>query len=243
MEKRILIQLVATLVLGVVLTSAAMTQAGLEPNRATERANPPEARGTPNRPLEKQAVPSLGTWLRLNVVDQRVYVTDTLKNPLEENWSECRFKSVGLLSDKEALDCVRGRLKDKGSLPIRIDVLYRQASNSVAEDLRGAIIKLVYEYKCERQAEVRFDPLTWIGSGTSTIFLREGAMRTLYPRSVRRPDGATGRLATGRIDPNDLKQHILWRLLHPGNVPLAFRIEYDEASARLAKHVADTVKA
>lgn len=215
----------------------------LESKPATERANPPEAGVTPRRPLEKQAVPSLNTWLRLNVIDQRVYVTDTVGRPFIDNWSEYRFKSVGLLSDKETLDHVRERLKDKGSLPIRIDVLYTRESSGVAEGLRGAIVKLAYENNREMQTEVRFSQLTWIGSGTSTIFLRGGKMRTLYPRSVQRPDGAPGRLTTGRIDPNDLKQHIVWRLMYPGNVPLTFRIEYDEASANRAKQVADTVKA
>jgi hypothetical protein len=198
---------------------------------------------TPRHPFAKQEVRSLNTWLRLNVVDQRVYVTDTVHKPFVENWSECRFKPLGLLSDQETLAQVRGRLQDKASLPIRIDVLYTSASRDVAEGLRDAIVKLAYENNCEMQTEVRFDPLTWIGSGTATIFLREGKMTTLYPRSVGRPDGATGRLTTGRIDANDLKQHILWRLLHPGNVPLTYSIEYDEASAKQAKQVADTVKA
>ncbi len=229
MAKRICIPLAAALVFWMVPTAASPAQ---------------EATGVPpKRPFERQEVRSLNTWLRLNVVDQRVYVTETLNKPLVENWSECRFKPLGLLSDQETLAQVRGRLQDKRSLPIRIDVLYTSDSREAAEGLRDAIVKLVYENKCEARTEVRCDPLTWIGSGTATIFLREGKMTTLYPRSVGRPDGATGRLTTGRIDPNDLKQHILWRLLHPGNVPLTYCIEYDEASAKQAKQVADTVKA
>jgi len=224
-------------------TGTPVAKAELESKPPTKKVNPPEAGITPKRPLEKQAVPSLNTWLRLNVIDQRVYVTDTVGKPFIDNWSECRFKSMGLLSDQETLDHVRERLKDKGSLPIRIDILYTRESSSAAEGLRGAIVKLAYENNCEMQTEVRFTLLTWIGSGTSIIFLRGGEMRTLYPRSVQRPDGAPGRLATGRIDPNDLQQHIVWRLMYPGNVPLTFRIEYDEASANRAKQVADTVKA
>jgi hypothetical protein len=44
------------------------------------------------------------------------------------------------------------------------------------------------------------------------------------------------------VEPNDLEQHVLWRLSYPGNVPLRLRIEYDQASAAPARQVAETVK-
>ena len=94
------------------------------------------------------------------------------------------------------------------------------------------------------EAEVRLDLSAFIGTGTCTYYLRGGEIRTFYPRPLRRPDNTRShRLATGRVDPNDLEQHILWRLTYPGNVPLKFQIEYDETSTKLAKQVADMMKA
>jgi hypothetical protein len=135
-------------------------------------------------------------------------------------------------------------LANKGSLPIRIDIHQTAATARAAEGLRAAVIKLVYEAGAEMDAEVRLEQGFNIGTGTCTFYLRGGEMWTLYPRPMRRPDNdRSTRLATGRVEPKDLEQHILWRLLRPGNVPLKFQIDYDEASTQLAKQVADTAKA
>ena len=40
----------------------------------------------------------------------------------------------------------------------------------------------------------------------------------------------------------DLDQHIMWRLMFPGNLPFRFQIEHDKASAELAEHIADRVR-
>ncbi len=221
-----------------------LAKAELEAKRTTELANLRETMGViPRFPLEKKPVESLNTWLRLTVVDQRAYVTDAL-TPLINDWAEWRAKSLGLLSEKETLDYIRGRLANKGNLPIRIDIHQTAATARAAEGLRAAVIKLVYEAKAEMEAEVRLEQNLNIGTGTCTYYLRKGEMWALYPRPVRRPDNdRSTRLGTGRVEPKDLEQHILWRLLHPGNVPLKFQIDYDEASTQLAKQVADTAKA
>jgi hypothetical protein len=104
-------------------------------------------------------------------------------------------------------------------------------------------VSLARETNADMGTEVRLEPTTWVGSGESTFFLREGRIRTLYSLPVRRPDGGAKNLASGLVDPNDVEQHILWRLTKPKNVPLTFRIEYDEASAALARQVADKAKA
>ena len=59
---------------------------------------------------------------------------------------------------------------------------------------------------------------------------------------MKRPDGGPKPLITGLVNPNDIEQHILWRLTMPKNVPLKFRIEHDETSALLAKQVAEMCK-
>ncbi len=221
-----------------------LAKAELESKRTTELANLRETMGVvPRFPLETKPVETLNAWLRLKVIDQRVYVTDAL-TPFLTDWAEGRAKSLGLLSAKETLDHLRSRLADKANLPIRIDIHQTAATARAAEGLRAAVIKLVYEAGVEMEAEVRLEQSASIGTGTCTYYLRKGEMWALYPRPVRRPDNERStRLATGRVDPKDLEQHVLWRLLHPGNVPLKFQIEYDEASAELAKQVADTTKA
>jgi hypothetical protein len=44
------------------------------------------------------------------------------------------------------------------------------------------------------------------------------------------------------VEPNDLEQHVLWRLTYPGNVPIRLRVEYDQASAPLARRVGEMIK-
>ena len=218
MKKRILTQLVSVLVLGVGLTAPAWAQ------------------------FAKQPVKNLNAWVSLQVLDQQVVVLDVLK-PFSEYWAMARHQVAGLLSEKETLDHVQGRLTDKNSRPIRVDIYYKPETNRAAEDLRNQIMSLAKEAHAEMETEVRLEAVTWVGSGTSTFYLREGKIRALYPDPVKRPDGGPYLFASGLVEPNDIEQHILWRLTKPKNVPVTFLVEYDEASATLARRIADTAKA
>ncbi|MFH1718715.1 MAG: hypothetical protein ABIF19_15270, partial [Planctomycetota bacterium] len=144
-----------------------------------------------------------------------------------------------------ALDCVRERLQNKANMPIRIVLYHTAAMRSSANDLRSKVISLARETNCQMEAEVSLKLIDEAGSGVSTFFLRGGTISTLHAGGapLKRPDGASKPLVTGVVEPNELVQHIQWRLLHPGNVPLKFRIEHDEASAELARQTADKVRA
>jgi len=151
-----------------------------------------------------------------------------------------------MLSKTEVLDFVRERLQDKTNLPIRIYLHHTAAMRSSAEDLCGKIISLIREANCQMEAEVSLKPITWdVGSGESTFFIREGTISTLYmgvgPK--RRPDGGSTWIVTGEVELKDLNQHILWRLTHPGLIPLRYRVEHDETSAKLARQTADRIRA
>ncbi|MHC4517394.1 MAG: hypothetical protein ACYTAS_02290, partial [Planctomycetota bacterium] len=50
------------------------------------------------------------------------------------------------------------------------------------------------------------------------------------------------KIATGLVEPHDLDQHILWRLTMPKNLPLTFRIEYDQAGFGQAQRIAEEVR-
>lgn len=215
----------------------------LEAKQMTELANLRELMGiTPRHAFEKQPIETLNAQISLQVIGERVYVLNAQK-PFEYWWAKRRWKSVGLLSEKETLDYIRGKLKDKDSLPIRFHIHYNPETKSASESLRSKIISMARETNSQMHTEVRLEQMESVGSGTSTFFIREGTIRTLYPHPVRRPDRGPEPLTTGLVEPNDLEQHILWRLLMPGNVPLTFRIEYDEASASMARQVAETAKA
>jgi len=219
-----------------------LAKAELEAKRTTELASLREVMGViPRFPFERKPEEALNAWLHLNVIDQRVYVTDTLR-PFLPDWGDWRFDAVGVLSGQETLDYVRGRFADKDNLPIRIDIRYTGATAGLGEELRKGIVATAVEANAQMETDVRTVLMNWVGNGTSTYYLRSGEIRTLYPRSVRRPDRAPRRLATGQVDPNDLEQHILWRLTFPGNVPLTFRIEYDLASAELAHRVGEEAR-
>lgn len=188
------------------------------------------------------ATASLNAWVKLHVLGDRMVVLETLKR-FSDSWVPARHKVVGSWSEKETLDYLQGRLKDKDSLPIRIQMYYLPQAKDAAANLRQKIFALAREAKADRDTEVRLELSVWMGSGESPFYIRAGEIRTFYPRPVPRPDGGRRWLTNGLVDPNDLEQHILWRLTMPKCVPLTFRIEYDEASYALAKQVADTAKA
>jgi hypothetical protein len=210
----------------------------------TEVANLRKVMGiTPRHPFDKQPMEILNTWFHLHVLDRGVHALDSLK-PFEEHWNRWRLKSSGLLSEVEALDFVRERLQNKTNLPIRIDLHYTAAMRRSAEDLRRKIVSLISEADCQMEAEVNLKPITWdVGSGESTFFVREGTITTFYKGAWPkvRPDG--GEIVTGVVEPNDLDQHILWRLTHPGLIPLKYRVEHDEASVEPARQTADRIRA
>jgi hypothetical protein len=189
-----------------------------------------------------QAAAKLNAWVSLQVLEERVVVLDTLK-PFSDYWPKKRHQVVGALSEKETLDYLRRRLQDKESLPIRIHVYFPPETRSAAEDLRQQIFALAREANAERDIDVRLEPSAYVGSGESPFYLREGKITTFYPHIMPRPDGGPKPITSGLVEPDDLEQHILWRLTMPKNLPLTFRIEYDEASSALAKQVADTAKA
>jgi hypothetical protein len=219
-----------------------LAKAELESKLATEMANLRELMGiVPKLPFAEQPIETLNAWISLQPIDGRVYVLEGQK-PFAEYWIYRRWKSVGLLSEKETLDYIRGRLNDKESLPVRFRINYKPETKGMAEYLRSKIMTMAKETHSQMDTEARMEPITFAGSGTSTFFLRQGKITTFHPHDVQRPDGGSKPLSSGLVNPNDLEQHVLWRLLKPGNVPLTFRIEYDEASALLAKMVADTAK-
>jgi len=225
--------------------SLLLAKTELEAKRMTEVANLRKIMGiTPRHPFEKRPVETLNTWLRLNVIDERIYILETLK-PFRDWWKVLRWKSAGLLSMRETLDYIRKRLNNKNDLPIRIDIYYTSSTKAAVEDLHGKIVSLVEEANVQMEAELRTEPRTWTGSGVSPLFIREGTISTLHAGGIRlqRPDGGSKPIVTGVVEPNDLEQHIMWRLTKPKNVPLSFRIEYDETSTALARQTADKVSA
>jgi len=136
-------------------------------------------------------------------------------------------------------------LKDPNNFPIRIELCHTAEMSFAAKDLHGKVVSLVREANCQMEAEVSLKRLENIGTGVSMFFLRNGTISTLHGHGapLKRPDGGPKPLVTGVVEPNDLEQHILWRLLRPKIVPLKFRIEHDKASAKQAKQTADKVRA
>ncbi len=220
----------------------ALAKTELEAKMMTEVANLRELMGIiPRHAFEVQPIKTLNAWISLQIIGERVYVLEGQK-PFQDWWARRRWKLAGFLSEKETLDYIRGKLKDGNNLPIRLSIQYNPDTKGVSEDLRSRIISLARETHSQMDTEVRLEQIEFVGSGTSTFFLRQSKITTFYTQPVQRPDGGPNLLSTGLVNPNDLEQHILWRLTKPRNVPLTFRIEYDQASALVAKLVADTVR-
>jgi hypothetical protein len=196
----------------------------------------------PKLPLAVQPIQTLNAYVSLQMIGERLYVLDCQK-PFIDYWVVQRWKLAGFLSEKETLDHLRGKLKDKNNLPIRIHIYYDPDTNDAAKGLRNKIISVAKETNSQMDTEVRLEEITFVGSGNSAFYLRQGKITTFYPDAMRRPDGGSEPLATGLVDQKDLEQHILWRLTKTKNVPLTFRIEHDQASASLARQVADTARA
>ncbi len=220
-----------------------LAKAELESKRTTELANLREMVGIiPKLPLAVQPIQTLNTYVSLQIIGERLYVLECQK-PFIDFWVVQRWKFAGLLSEKETLDYLRGRLKDENNLPIRIHIYYDPDTNGAARDLRNKIISVAKDANSQMDTEVRLEEITFVGSGNSTFYLRQGKIATFYTDAMKRPDGGPEPLATGLVNPGDLEQHILWRLTKPKNVPLTFRIEHDRTSASLARQIADTAGA
>jgi beta-lactamase regulating signal transducer with metallopeptidase domain len=217
----------------------------LEAKRMIEMGNLREIVGiVPKVPFDKQRTGDLNTWLNLQVLDQRVVVYDALK-PFQDYWALWRENVAGVLSEEATLDYIRGRLKDRKNLPMRITMNYRAESRSASERLRDAVFSLARETHTDMDVEVSLELIWWVSpTSDAPFFCQEGKIRTLYSTAMARPDGRATLFKKGLVvvDPNDLEQHVLWRLSYPGNVPLRLRIEYDQASAPLARQVAETIK-
>jgi hypothetical protein len=222
-----------------------LAKAELESKRATETANLRELMGIiPKYAFDKKPIERLSSWVFLRVLDQGVYVLDTLP-PFQDYWGRARYESFGLQSEKEALDYVLEQLKDPNNLPIRIDIYYMAAMSNAAKNLRSRVVSLITEANCQMQAEVNVKLIDWLTSGKSKFFIRNGKTSTLHAggAALMRPDGASRSIGTGVFEPNDLDQHILWRFMHPSNVPLKIWIEHDQISSKLAKHTEERVRA
>jgi hypothetical protein len=221
-----------------------LAKAELESKRATELANLRELAGiVPKLPLAVQPIETLNSFISLEIIGERLFVLECQK-PFIDYWVVQRWKVVGFLSEKETLDYLRGKLGDADSLPIRIEIYCSSETQNAAGDLRNKIISVAKETNSQMDTEVRLSSATdTVGSGSSTFYLRQGKITTFYTDAMQRPDGGPEPLATGLVNPSDIEQHILWRITKPKNVPFTFRIEHDQASASLAKQVADTAGA
>jgi hypothetical protein len=221
-----------------------LAKAELESKRATELANLRELAGiVPKLPLAVQPIETLNSFISLEIIGERLFVLECQK-PFIDWWVVQRWKVAGFLSEKETLDYLRDKLGDADSLPIRIEIYCSSKTQNVARDLRNKIISVTKETNSQMDTEVRLSSATdTVGDGNSTFYLRQGKITTFYTHAMKRPDGGPEPLATGLVNPSDLEQHILWRITKPKNVPLTFRIEHDQASASLAKQVADTAGA
>ncbi|HUV66719.1 MAG TPA: hypothetical protein VMW24_22720 [Sedimentisphaerales bacterium] len=221
-----------------------LAKAELESKRTTELANLREMVGIiPKLPLAVQPIETLNAYVSLQMIGERLYVLDCQK-PFIDFWVVQRWKLVGFLSEKETLDHIWSRLKDKDNLPIRVDIYYDPETKEAATKLRNNIISVAKETNSQMETEVRLASATdTVGDGNSTFYLRQGKITTFYPHAMKRPDGGSEPLDTGLVNLKDLEQHILWRLTKPKNVPLTFRIEHDRASASLASQIADKAEA
>ena len=221
-----------------------LAKAELESKRAMELANLRELAGiVPKLPLAVQPIETLNSFISLEIIGERLFVLECQK-PFIDYWVVQRWKVAGFLSEKETLDYLRGKLGDADSLPIRIEIYCSSETQNAARDLRNKIISVAKETNSQMDTEVRLSSATdAVGDGNATFYLRQGKITTFYTDAMQRPDGGPESLATGLVNPSDLEQHILWRITKPKNVPFTFRIEHDQASASLAKQVADTAKA
>ena len=223
--------------------SLQLAKTELEAKRMTEVANLRKVMGiTPRHAFEQQPIKSLSSWIILRVLDEGVYVLDSLQ-PFQNYEVRRRCKSLGLQSRKEALDYIGEKLKDPNNFPIRIELCHTAEMSFAAKDLRGKVVSLITEANCQMEADVSLAQIGNVGTGVSMLFIRDGIISTLHKAGpIKRPDGGPDHLGTGVVEPNDLEQHIMWRLLLPDHFPRKFRIEHDQASSRLARRTADEIR-
>jgi hypothetical protein len=219
-----------------------MAKTELESKLMAELTNLREVMGViPEYPFDRKPVLGLSARMYLNSIgEDRVYVLDAL-DPRTTYWAMSRFKSLGLMSHAEAMNVIRAKVSEPNRLPVRIDILWK---DKASEQLRDETISLCKEMGITMQADVRLELDNFIGPGVAPFYVRQGKIVAFYPAPVRRPNGDAGDLLTnGFVDPQQLEQHILWRITFQWNLPFTFRIEHDQASTELARHVADEIAA
>ena len=159
--------------------------------------------------------PSRNILLHLQVLDRGVLVLDSVK-PFDDYSARGRRKVAGLLSEKETLDYVQGLFKDRKNLPMRIDIGYRAETNGAAENLAMALPRWPERPTPIWTPSCVWNWPTWVGSGTSTFYLRQGKITTFFPTDGVEQAGPRHQTPRhGVVDPNDLEQSILWRLTMP----------------------------
>ena len=216
-----------------------LAKAELESKRSVELANLREMVGIiPRLPLAEQPTETLNAYVSLQMIGSRLYMLDG-QAPFTDFWPMRRWRAARFLSEQETLDFLREKLGQEQSLPVRVHVYHEPDGDDGAKALRNKIIHVAKETHAQMETEVRLEEITFVGSGESPFYLREGKITTFYTEGVQRPDGDPEPLVSGSVKPKDLEQHILWRLTMPKNVPLTFRIEHDQESAALARQIAD----
>jgi len=216
-----------------------LARAELETKRMTELVNLRKIVGImPDYPLRAKPTERLKAWLKLDVLDSHVFVSEGVR-PFGLKASCTSYIPVGLMPKAEAMKVVSKHLSVKNRLPIRIDI-YRNANGvTLSKELEKNVIALIRKAKAEMQAEVHLDDSARTKHAELSLYLERGRIATYRGDDRRRVPRV---YIQGFIEPNELGQHAQRQLMTPGYLWASWDVIYDPTSRELSIQVAQDIR-
>jgi hypothetical protein len=217
-----------------------LAAAELESRRVMELANLREVMGIiPKHAFGRTVLWNLKTWLHLDVLDNRVYVLESVP-PFSEDQTRMTYRAAGMMSPEGALDYIAQWVKDSQALPIRVDIHRMAQGISLSEQLKDRIVELIRKANLEMQAEVHLVQRVQPDRQTFTLEVRGGEIREQHWAGGR-ARGSTFKGISG-TGATEYAGYIRSLLMTPEYVPATFRVVYTPQSSEAAKQCATGIE-
>lgn len=218
-----------------------LARAELESERTMELANLRQIIGVmPDYPLGSKPAWRLKTWLRLDVIGNRVYVTKA-RQPFHDRTEWTSFAPGKLMTRAGAMQSIKERLSQEDALPIRIDIFRNAEGVTLSQDIERSVIELIHEAGTEMQAEVHLDASARQAPSELAFYLERYRIATDIDRIVNQNHFPRVEL-DDFIEPNDMGEYLREQLLDPGTLPAKIEITHNPGDAEFATQVTERIR-
>ncbi|MHC4397106.1 MAG: hypothetical protein ACYS1A_15815 [Planctomycetota bacterium] len=217
-------------------TELILARAELEAKRTTKLAELREIMNiVPKHAFGRKPVTTLNSWLKLDVIDNYVFIFECLKPYYQsDRGGHCReIDPVKCMSEEDAIRYVLKLIKNRDQLPLRVDISRNVAGIKFSQQIRERIIKMVKNERMELEVEVHLEEGVRSGIHKKDWFLKNG--KIYY-----------GLENLKRNRPMDERQsfddQVSNSLTTVGSLPVKYRIEYYAEDKDLAFRANEVLK-